>query len=293
MDGMHFEDAEKKGVEYGVENVKIYIDGWTPRWSYSLTAGETEQRTQNIFSWDGVTRISKKRVGESLNSVYYDGVRVDVLEKNTNTPYDLDLRLSCLTYPEVLDALIGVAEVPGVRYESIYRHKMFGLSYQTRSGDDGYKIHYYPAVKAIPTEISYSTITSSPELVEFSFDLAVFSPYRYRKKGINSLGITIDTRELSKSLTSKIEKVLYEDATNLHTLLDDVYSSTKTLPEFYYNIEEDDGIWYAWVDEEESSGLYDLSPVSPLGEEFSISVSQEKNNPVYIDEYTWTLYDDQ
>lgn len=288
MSDISLEALRRKEIEYGIEKVRIYTKGWTPRWSYSIPMGEREERTVNITAWDGATRISKKRVGKSLNSMYYDGVRVDVLEENTITPYDLDLRLNCLTYPDVLETLVGISEMPGVKYEADTRHKTFGLSYQTRVGDDGYKIHYYPAVKAAPSEITYSTISNSPEPIEFAFDLAVIHPQAYQSGGITALGVTLDTSMLSKSLTDKVEHTLYEDATDIDHLLDEIYLTTKRPPEFHDN---GDGTWHALVYEPESSGFYDLKSVPPKGEEFSISVSQDDNNPQYIDEYTWTLYD--
>jgi len=212
---------------------------------------------------------------------------VDVLEENTITPYDLDLRLNCFTYPDVLETLVGMYEEPGVKYEADNLHKTFGLSYQTRVGDEGYKIHYYPSVKAMPSEITYSTISNSPEPVEFSFDLAVIRPQAYQANGVRALGVTLDTETLSKTLTDKVEHLLYKDATNIDTLLYEIYVRTDQHPQFFDN---GDGTWYAYVDDRRSSGFYDLKSVPPKGEEFSISVSQDDNNPQYIDEYTWTLY---
>lgn len=287
MEDISLEALRRQEIEYGIEKVRIYTKGWTPPWSYSYEDGEKEERTVNITAWDGATRISKKRVGKSLNSVYYDGVRVDVLEENTITPYDLDLRLNCLTYPDILETLVGVSESPGVKYEANNHHKTFGLSYQTRVGDEGYKIHYYPSVKATPTEITYSTMSNSPEPVEFSFDLAVIRPQAYQADGVTALGVTLDTEMLSKSLTDRVEYLLYEDATNIDTLLKEVYAKTNYTPQFFDN---GDGTWYALVDDRLSSGFYDLKPVPPKGEEFSISVSQDDNNPQYLDGYTWSLY---
>ena len=285
-----FEDLRGKDVEYGVEKVRIYTKGWSPRWTYSYERGEVPKRTTVITPWEGATRISKKRVGKSLNSIYYDGVRVDVLEENTANPYDLDLRLNCLTYPDILENLIGLYETPGVKHEASVLNDTFSLSYQTRVSSGGYKIHYYPAVKATPTEITYSTMSNLPEPVEFAFDLAVISPKTFRSRGITALGFTFNTEELSNALTNKIEKTLYEDATNIDSLLDEVDVATRNVPKFEDN---GDGTWSAWVDEEYSAGFYDLKPVPPLGEEFSISASQDESNPQYIDEYTWTVYNSE
>lgn len=270
MSGISLEGLSGESVEYGVDKVFIY-----PRNNYGMF--------QEAIPWTGVTRISKKRVGKGLSSIYYDGIRVDVLEENLSTPYDLDIRISCFTYPEVLNSLMGDSVNLDIGFTEESRHPSFpfGISYRTRVGEKDNRIHIYPNVKATPTEVTYQTISSSPDLVEFSFDLAVLNPQRYTKTD-SFVGATLDTSRMSKKLSDEIDGILYRNPSRLAALSETIKEATSYPPYIYLN---SDGTWTAEVDEKTGYGYFDK-----VGDRFEIIVPDEYN-PEYLDEYTWTLDD--
>jgi len=270
MEDISLEGLSGESVEYGVDKVFLY-----PRDQFGVF--------RKAIPWSGVSRISKKRVGKGLSSIYYDGVRVDVLEESTTSPYDLDLRIDCFTYPEVLDSHIGDLVNSDIGFIELSRKSnvSFGLSYRTRVGENEYRIHVYPNVKATPSEISYQTMSNSPDLVEFSFDLAILNSQHYT--GSDSfVGAIIDTSRSSKKLRDKVESVLYKNPIYLSSLSDDIKKATENKPFFrLYS----DGTWVAEVDEKRGYGYFDK-----VGDRFEIIVPDE-HHPEYLDEYTWSLDD--
>ena len=286
MEDTSLEGLRSKDVEYGVDKVILY-----PRDQLGVF--------REAVPWSGVTKISKKRVGKGLSSIYYDGIRVDVLEENLLTPYDLDLRINCITYPEVLNSLIGdlVDSRIGFIEESRIPSMPFGISYRTKIGESEHRIHVYPNVKATPSEITYQTLSSSPDLVEFSFDLAVLNPQYYTETD-SFVGAVIDTSRTSQKLRDEVEKILYKNPLQLPSLSDKIKTATKFAPYFRLNA---DGTWEATVDEKTGYGFYDETREygyrttypqrrdhGQMGHSFEIIVS-DNNEPEYIDEYTWSL----
>lgn len=270
MEDLSFGGIGGESVEYGIDKVFLY-----PRDQHGVYT--------KPVPWSGVTSISKKRVGKGLSSVYYDGIRVDVLEENTSSPYDLDLRIGCFTYPEVLDSYLGDYVNSDIGFTEFSRRGItpFGVSYRTRVGENDYKIHVFPNVKATPTEVSYQTVSDSPDLVEFYFDLAVLNSQHYSETDL-FVGAVLDTSRSSKKLRNEVENILYENPSELSNLSDRIKKATENIPKFrVYS----SGIWEAEVDDASGYGYFDESV-----DRFEIIVP-DGYNPEYLDEYTWTLDD--
>ena len=136
-------------------------------------------------AWDGITSISRNVDGGEVTPLYSGNRRVG----NSISPLEYGFTVNCYSYPEEFEKCIGEETVaPGVLVEQQER-SVFGLSYQTINGnaydpDAGYTIHLIYGCVVSSFECEHSTINTSIEATEFSFEIETI-PDAY--EGLNAL----------------------------------------------------------------------------------------------------------
>jgi hypothetical protein len=182
--------------------------------------------------WNGLSSIVETLQGE-IKNYYTDGIRY--LSHSVLGAYTA--KLQAYTYPEELDALVGVATFePGVFLHD-QRFKAFSLAYRTGIGDDvdgtdaGYKLHVVYNVMAMPTDRTYNSLAAAPNLSPFEWTLNAVPP---QALGIRPTShISIDSTKIDPDLLSDIEDLLYgttlidpdlPDLVDLLTLIEDFYT---------------------------------------------------------------------
>lgn len=213
----------------------------------------------SAIPWNGLVEVTEDSDSDS-NSVYYDGVKISEL---VSIGAFLG-KIKAVTYPEEFAELEGMSKVVDGLYLGQQKMQVFDLCYRTKIGNDidqdlGYKIHVLYNVTAIPSDKVYSTITDSPNITDFEWDIMAIPEEVSGHKP--TAHVIIDSRFIDPEQLAEYEAVLYgSDISNaaLIPLIDFVNS-------LYYGykwkiIDNGDGTWVAINPTED---LITFDPVDP------------------------------
>lgn len=188
-----YETGVEKGVLYLLDN-GVYDEG---------------------FAWNGLTTVTESPSGAEPTPLYADNIKY----LNLISVEEFGGTIEAYTYPDEFAECDGTAvPSPGVSVGQQAR-KTFGLSYQTKLGNDessdyGYKLHLVYAALAAPSEKAYATVNDTPEAITFSWE---FSTTAVAVTGLKPTSvITIDSTKV--------------DPDNLATLMDALYGTDGTDP---------------------------------------------------------------
>ncbi|AOZ64884.1 major tail protein [Streptomyces phage Maya] len=164
--------------------------------------------SQAGVAWIGLTSVEENPVGGQNKSYYIDGVKY----LQTSGPEEYTATINAFTYPDEFGVCDGTAQVrPGLHLTQ-QRRKSFGFSYRTLIGTDlnpdkGYKIHIVYNALAEPARRNYSSISDSPEPLDFSWTITTKAPAVSGYK--HSAHVVIDSRTTSPQTLKVIEDILY------------------------------------------------------------------------------------
>lgn len=195
MSKLHWDGTGEKLYENGVEKGVLY--------PYS------ENAYQAGVAWNGLTAINQSPSGGEITTLYAD----DIEYANMMSLEKFGLTVEAYTYPEEFAACDGSGELEtGVTFGQQNR-QMFGLSYQTKIGNDtdgfdhGYIIHLVYGCRAKPSERSYATINDSPEAITLSWELSCTPVEVTGHKP--TAHIEIHSTKLTAAKLEKLEAYLY------------------------------------------------------------------------------------
>ena len=160
-------------------------------------------------AWNGLTAVTESPSGAEATPLYADNIKY----LNLMSVEEFGATVEAYTYPDEFAVCNGEAEMtPGV---SIGQQKRtaFGMSYQTKVGNDvdgnehGYKIHLIYGALAAPSEKAYATINDSPEAITFSWELTTTPVEVEGFKPTASL--TIDSTKVDATKLAALEAILY------------------------------------------------------------------------------------
>ena len=190
-----YETGVSKGVLYPYEN-NAYANG---------------------VAWNGLINVSESPEGAEVTPLYADNIKY----LNLMSAEEFKATIEAYTYPDEFAACNGEASLKeGVSIGQQSR-KLFGLSYQTKIGNDvnselGYKIHLIYGALAAPSEKAYATINDSPEAITFSWEISTTPVEVPGFKPTASL--VIDSTKVDPTKLAEFEKKLYGDETTEATL---------------------------------------------------------------------------
>lgn len=190
-----YETGVSKGVLYPYEN-NAYTNG---------------------VAWNGLINVSESPEGAEVTPLYADNIKY----LNLMSAEEFKATIEAYTYPDEFAACNGEASLKeGVSIGQQSR-KLFGLSYQTKIGNDvngelGYKIHLIYGALAAPSEKAYATINDSPEAITFSWEISTTPVEVPGFKPTASL--VIDSTKVDPTKLAEFEKKLYGDETTEATL---------------------------------------------------------------------------
>lgn len=164
------------------------------------------------FPWNGLVSVTQSPSGAEATPQYADNIKY----LNLVSAEEFGCTIEAFTYPAEFAQCDGTAEpTPGV-YLGQQSRKAFGLSYQSRIGNDlqgsdyGYKIHLVYGALAAPTEKAHTTINDTPEAITFSWEVTT-TPVEV--PGFKPAAIlTIDTTKISAAKRTALEDILYGTA---------------------------------------------------------------------------------
>ena len=168
-------------------------------------------------AWNGLINVSESPEGAEVTPLYADNIKY----LNLMSAEEFKATIEAYTYPDEFAACNGEASLEtGVSIGQQAR-KLFGLSYQTKIGNDvdselGYKIHLVYGALAAPSEKTYSTVNDSPEAITFSWEVSTTPVEVPGFKPTASL--VIDSTKVDPTKLAEFEKKLYGDENTEATL---------------------------------------------------------------------------
>jgi hypothetical protein len=159
-------------------------------------------------AWNGLTEVVE---GGSSNSeiIYRDG-KIILADMDAS---DFQASVNAVFFPDELSTCLGIPEATDQLYVDNQKPKRFNLSYRTLVGNGangnlfGYQIHLvYNCLASIGSR-SRRTLSDSPEMMPFTFDL-VCTPVKL--PGFRpSAHYIIDTRGMQAGQLKELEDLLY------------------------------------------------------------------------------------
>ena len=206
-----YETGVNKGVLYIPNNTGVYNTG---------------------VAWNGLTTVTESPSGAEATPIYADNIKY----LNLISAEEFGATLEAYMCPDEFYQFDGVAEPSDGVYVGQQSRKAFGLSYQTRIGNDtqgsdlGYKIHLIYGATAAPSERAYSTINDSPEAMTLSWELTT-SPVDAGPGLKPTAQLVIDSTKVDPDALATLEAALYgspgtDPRLPLPTEVLDMFSST-------------------------------------------------------------------
>lgn len=195
-----YETGVDHGVLYQVDQAGEYVGG---------------------VAWNGLVSVTQSPSGAEATPMYADNIKYLNLMSNE----EFGATIEAFTYPVEFEQNDGSASpAPGVSV-SQQRRRLFGFCYRTLKGNDvegndlGFKLHLVYGCLAAPSEKANSTISDSPEIVTFSWEVTT-TPVAVGEVGGEmykpTSKLTIDSTEA--------------DPARLTTLMEQLYGTASTEP---------------------------------------------------------------
>lgn len=193
-------------LEWDKVGERVYETGISKGVLYPY-AKETKTYTNGV-AWNGLTGVTESPSGAEATALYADNIKYLNLLSNE----EFGATVEAYTYPDEFAACNGETSlVEGITAGQQAR-QMFGMSYQTKLGNDtdaeaGYKIHLIYGAQAAPSEKAYATVNDSPEAITFSWEITTTPVEVPNMKPTACL--TIDSTKVDKDKLKQLEDILY------------------------------------------------------------------------------------
>jgi hypothetical protein len=161
-------------------------------------------------AWNGLTTVTESPSGAEATPLYAD----DIKYLNLISAEEFGATVEAYTYPDEFNQFDGVASPSAGVYVGQQSRKAFGMSYQTRVGNDtegsdhGYKIHLIYGAQAAPSEKAYATINDTPEAITFSWELTT-TPVDAGAGLKPTAQLVIDSTKVAADDLATLEAALY------------------------------------------------------------------------------------
>ena len=164
-------------------------------------------------AWNGLINVSESPEGAEATPLYADNIKY----LNLMSAEEFKATIEAYTYPDEFAACNGEASLEEGISIGQQKRSQFGLSYQTKIGNDvdsdlGYKIHLVYGALAAPSEKAYATVNDSPEAITFSWEISTTPVEVPGFKPTASL--VIDSTKVNKEKLAQFEAMLYGDESN-------------------------------------------------------------------------------
>ena len=160
-------------------------------------------------AWNGLTAVTESPSGAEATPLYADNIKY----LNLMSAEEFGATIEAYTYPDEFAECNGESELTAGVAIGQQTRKTFGMSYQTRVGNDtdstdhGYKIHLIYGALAAPSEKAYATVNDSPEAITFSWEVSTTPVEVTGFKPTATL--VIDSTKVEAEKMAAIEAVLY------------------------------------------------------------------------------------
>ena len=161
-------------------------------------------------AWNGLTTVTESPSGAEATPIYADNIKY----LNLISAEEFGATLEAYMCPDEFYQFDGIASPSEGVYVGQQSRKAFGLSYQTRIGNDtegsdlGYKIHLIYGATAAPSEKAYATINDTPEAMTLSWELTT-SPVDAGDGLKPTAQLVIDSTKVDPDALATLEAALY------------------------------------------------------------------------------------
>lgn len=159
-------------------------------------------------AWNGLTGVTESPSGAEPTALYANNKKY----LNLMSAEEFGATVEAYTYPDEFGVCNGEAELTAGISIGQQKRTPFGMSYQTKVGNDtnpdaGYKIHLIYGALAKPSERAYATVNDSPEAITFSWEVST-TPVEV--EGFKPTAIlTVDSTKVAKAKMTALEEILY------------------------------------------------------------------------------------
>ena len=183
---------------------RIYETGVSTGVLYPQVNGKYEKGV----AWNGLTGVTESPSGAEATPLYADNIKY----LNLMSAEEFGATVEAYTYPDEFAQCNGEASIAKGVVVGQQKRTPFGMSYQTKVGNDsdpeaGYKLHIIYGAQAAPSEKAYATVNDSPEAITFSWELTTTPVEVPGMKPTAS--ITIDSTKVDKAKLAALEEILY------------------------------------------------------------------------------------
>lgn len=164
--------------------------------------------------WNGLVRVAGSSEGGELKSYYMDGFKFNQISSSSDFTADIE----AYTYPSEFEAFDGMVEDGNGLIFGQQPRGSFGLSYQTRIGNDvqgldlGFKIHIVYNATVEPSTKEYETLGDSPEAETFSWTIKTIPEHILGRSP--TAYMVIDSRKTSSQTLKAVTDILYGTSTS-------------------------------------------------------------------------------
>lgn len=232
----------------------------------------------NSVVWNGLVSVAESSDNGAHTMHYIDGQKYADLVSGE----DYKATISAFTYPDEFEQFIGIDSVGGGFLATRQPRSRFSFSYRTGVMSDvnlelGYKIHLVYNAIALPSSVTYNTLSNSPDTAPFSWDIVATPVAVPGRKPTAHL--VIDTRDLQPEGVQGIEDILY-GTSETDAQLPDPTNFLDMISEFFLIVVDNlDGTWTA-------TGPASYFVINTADE---FEISDDNLNATYPDGNTYTL----
>ena len=188
---------------------RFYETGVSKGVLYPQKSGEYETGV----AWNGLTAVNENPSGAEATPLYADNIKY----LNLMSTEEFGATVEAYTYPDAFAACNGEGVLTDGVSIGQQKRSIFGLSYQTKVGNDvdpdlGYKIHIIYGALAAPSEKAYATVNDTPDAINFSWELSTTPVEVTGFKPTASL--VVDSTKVSPEALARLEAILYGDDNN-------------------------------------------------------------------------------
>lgn len=160
--------------------------------------------------WNGLTSL-EEQVSSEVQAVHFDALKINDIV----TVGDFSAVLRAFTYPEEFLPYEGILEDQKGFFVTDQPGNRFGLSYQTKIGNDvngidhGYKIHILYNLTALPSQKTYQTLADVASPMEFEWTITGIPEAIENFRP--TVHIIFDSTKMDKWLLEDLENIIYGD----------------------------------------------------------------------------------
>jgi len=190
MTRLTWETPVNPRYEIGVDRVVIY-----------------QEPTYFGSAWSGVISITEGLQGGERSDGYFDGLKVNDFVTSRN----FQGTLRSYTYPYWLSNILGYRSIKTGVLLTRQKRSTFRMTYRTKIGDVGHKIHLVWGCTLVPKVRSYNTIADAPDPSIFEWTINAV-PYSESNAWKPTAHMWFDTTKLTANQLAIVEDALYGDA---------------------------------------------------------------------------------